>query len=98
MRYLFALILIVLLAVGGAYVIAGRGGGPAIQIGKPEKFVGASTPLDVSVSAPGGKLASLKIVLEQNGKQTPLVTLQNGTDTAGQAKDVQVKQDGADKL
>jgi murein DD-endopeptidase MepM/ murein hydrolase activator NlpD len=95
MRYLLALILIVLLAAGGAYVIAGHAGGPAIEIGKPEKFVGASTPLDVAVGAPGGKLASLRIVLEQNGKQTPLYTLQNG---AGVPATATLKQDGPDKI
>ena len=40
MRYLFGLILLLALAAGVAYVVAGRGGGPSIQIAKPEKFVG----------------------------------------------------------
>ena len=91
MRYLFALLLVLILAAGGAYVVAGRQGGPAIDIGKPEKFVGASTPLDVTVGAPGGKLKSLDIVLEQNGKRTPLFAMdvQRGAE---------LKQDGADTL
>lgn len=91
MRYLFGLLVILLLIAGGAYVVAGRQGGPSIEIGKPDKFIGASTPLDVSVGAPGGKLKALNIVLEQNGKQTPLFAMDapRGAD---------LKQDGPDKL
>ncbi len=77
MRYLFGLILLLLLAAGGAYVVAGRAGGPAINIGKPEKFVGTSTPLDVTIATPDGKLTAATIVFEQNGKQTPLFALDN---------------------
>ncbi|HEX6976456.1 MAG TPA: M23 family metallopeptidase [Vicinamibacterales bacterium] len=90
MRYLFGLILILLLLACGAWFVAGRQAPPGIQIGKPDKFVGMSTPLDVTVDAPGGKLASLDIVLEQNGKQVPLYSL-------GQAT-AEMKQDGPDKL
>jgi hypothetical protein len=32
MRFIVALILILVLAAGGAYVVAGRAGGPSIQI------------------------------------------------------------------
>ena len=52
MRYLLGLLLILTLAAGGAYVVAGRTGGPSIEIAKPEKFVGAATPLEVTVGAP----------------------------------------------
>ena len=91
MRYLLALILAVLLVAGGAYVVAGRAGGPPIQITKPEKFVGTSTPFDVTVGAPGGKLETLQIVLEQDGKQTPIFAIDK---PAG----AEFKQDGPDKL
>jgi hypothetical protein len=53
MKFLFALILAAAIVAGGAWVVAGRMDGPAIEIGKPEKFVGVSTPLEVAVSAPG---------------------------------------------
>jgi murein DD-endopeptidase MepM/ murein hydrolase activator NlpD len=91
MRYLLGLVLIAVLAAGGAYVVAGRAGGPAIEIGRPEKFVGAATPLDVTVAAPGARLTSLTVVFEQNGRQTPLYALDN---PAG----AELKQDGADKV
>jgi murein DD-endopeptidase MepM/ murein hydrolase activator NlpD len=77
MRYLMGLLLILLLAAGGAYVVAGHWGGPSIEIGKPEKFVGTATPLDVTVGAPGGKLSAVTVVFEQNGKRTPLFALDN---------------------
>ncbi len=77
MRYLLGLILLALLAAGGAYIVAGRAGGPVITIGKPAKFVGAATPLDVTIGTPDGKLTAATIVFEQNGKQTPLFALDN---------------------
>jgi murein DD-endopeptidase MepM/ murein hydrolase activator NlpD len=64
--------------------------GPSIEIAKPDKFIGASTPLDVVVGAPGSKLSSFEIHLEQNGKDVPLFSL-------GKAG-AELKQDGPDKL
>ena len=63
--------------------------GPPIQINKPEKVVGVSSPLEIAVEAPGARLETLDVVLEQNGKQFPLFTLAD-------QKGAQVKQDGAD--
>jgi murein DD-endopeptidase MepM/ murein hydrolase activator NlpD len=88
MRFLLALILAALIAAGAAYVIAGRGGGPAIQIAKPEKFVGTSTPLEVNVRAPGAQLAAVKVIFEQNGKQTTVY------ESAGQPSGEGVKVEG----
>lgn len=90
MRYLLGLIVLLVLLAAGAWVFAGRQPAPSIEIGKPEKFVGMSTPLDVTVGAPGGHLTALDIVVEQNGKQTPLYGL-------GQAT-AEMKQDGPDKV
>ena len=91
MRFLLGLVLVLLLALGGAYLVAGRMAGPPIQITKPEKIVGLSTPLEVEVQAPGARVEGLRIVLEQNGKQFPLFTL---ADQQG----AQVRQNGADRL
>src|SRR5947207_13168873 len=93
MRYLFGLILIVALAAGVAYVVAGRAGGPSIQIARPEKFVGLSTPVEVVVGAPGANLKTLKIVFDQNGKQTTLYEM-----TGGQPSGQGIKLDGPDRL
>ena len=70
---------------------AGRSAGPSIDIGKPAKFVGTSTPLEVSFGAPRAKLTSARVIFEQGGKQTPLYTLEN-------AAGATVKMDGPDKL
>jgi murein DD-endopeptidase MepM/ murein hydrolase activator NlpD len=85
LRALFGLILIAVLGLGLAYVVAGRMAGPAIAINKPDKFVGAATPLEVAVTAPAAHLARLQVVLEQNGKQTPLFKLGDaaGAQTSG---------------
>ena len=91
MRFLLGLVLILLLAAGGTYVVAGRMAGPAIQINKPEKVVGMSAPLEVDVQAPGAHLEDLRIVLEQNGKQVPLFTLAD-------QKGAQLRQNGPDRL
>jgi murein DD-endopeptidase MepM/ murein hydrolase activator NlpD len=92
MRYLLGLLLILLLAAGGVYLAAGRMTPPTITVEKPEKFVGVSTPLEITISAPDApSLKPLSVVLEQNGKQTPLFSLDN----PGKA---QLKQEGTDKL
>jgi murein DD-endopeptidase MepM/ murein hydrolase activator NlpD len=92
MRYVLGLLLILLLLAGGAYVVAGRMTPPAIAIEKPEKFVGVSTPMEVTISAPNAPtMKPLQIVFEQNGKQTPLFSL----DAPGKA---QIKQEGTDKV
>ena len=75
LRLLVGLILIAALAAGGAWFVAGRMAGPAIDIARPEKFVGASTPVEVLVRAPQAELTGLTIILEQNGTQHPVYTL-----------------------
>jgi murein DD-endopeptidase MepM/ murein hydrolase activator NlpD len=90
-RFLLALLLVLLLAAGGAFVAAGRMAGPSIQVNKPGKFVGATAPLEVVVEAPGARLETLQVELEQGGAAVPLFSL---TDQRGAA----VKQDGNDRL
>jgi murein DD-endopeptidase MepM/ murein hydrolase activator NlpD len=91
MRFLLGLVLLLLVAAGGAYVAGGRMAGPPIQINKPEKTVGVSTPLEVEIQAPGAHLEDLRIVVEQNGKQFPVFAL---ADPQG----AQLRQNGADRL
>ena len=70
MRILVGLLLVVLLAAGGAWVYAGRGGAPVIAIEKPGKVMGARGVLDLTVTAPGGALSALTVTLDQGGQQT----------------------------
>ncbi len=93
MRYLIGLILLLLIALGAAYVAAGRGGPPSITIAKPEKWVGVSTPLEVDIGAPGAQFKTISIVFDQNGKQTTLYSMENG-----QPSGDGIKLDGPDKL
>jgi len=91
MRYLLGLVLVVALAAGGAYVYAGSLPGPTIEIAKPAKYVGQTGTVEVAVTAPGARLSSLQIAFEQNGKQTPLVSL-------AQPGKAEFKQEGADRV
>ena len=89
MRFLLGLVLILLLAAGGAYVVAGRMAGPPIQIIKPEKVVGRLVPARGRRRRRPARVSKRwTIVLEQNGKQFPLFSLAD-------QKGAQVKQDGA---
>jgi murein DD-endopeptidase MepM/ murein hydrolase activator NlpD len=80
-RWLLALLLLLALALGGAYLIAGRGAPPQITIDKPDRVVGQVSTLEVTTTAPNAQLDALTIALEQNGKTTLLYTLQ-GAQTA----------------
>ena len=93
MRFLLGLLLLLVLGAGGAYYVAGREGGPTIQIAKPEKFVGVSTPLEVAVGAPGANLRAVTIRFEQGDKSTSIYTM-----TDGQVAGDGVKLDGPDTL
>jgi murein DD-endopeptidase MepM/ murein hydrolase activator NlpD len=75
MRYLVGLLLVLALAATVVFVVAGRGSAPSIQVLQPSKVVGVDGVLDVSVEAPKSKLSRLDIVLEQDGKSTPLFSL-----------------------
>jgi len=75
LRWFAGLVIIVLLVAGGAYWIAGRGAPPAIKIDRPDRVVGQAGTVDVVIEAPGGRLTSLAIALEQNGRSIPLFSL-----------------------
>jgi murein DD-endopeptidase MepM/ murein hydrolase activator NlpD len=75
MRYLVGLLLAAALVAGGLFLYAGRMAGPAIEIAKPTKYVGQSTPVEIGITSPGGVLSAADVVFEQNGKQTPLFSL-----------------------
>jgi murein DD-endopeptidase MepM/ murein hydrolase activator NlpD len=71
-RWLIGLVLLAVAVAGAAYVIAGRGTPPAISIQQPQRVVGQSGMLEITVETPNGRLSSLAVVLEQNGRPTPL--------------------------
>ncbi len=55
--------------------MAGRGAPPRVTIDKPDRLVGQTGTLEVTVEAPGARLSSLTMTLEQNGRTTPLFAL-----------------------
>jgi hypothetical protein len=92
MKYLVGLVLLLLVAAGGAYVVAGRMTPPAIAIEKPDKFVGVATPFEVAITAPDAPMMKpVRVVFEQNGKQTTLFSLEE----PGKAT---IKQEGSDTV
>src|SRR4051794_24186301 len=93
LRWLAGLLLLALVLAGGAYVVAGRGAPPTISIDKPDRPVGQKSDLQVTAGAPAGTLTTLTISLEQNGKTTPLFTLdapQSATTAQSDATHVRV--------
>ncbi len=92
MKYLVGLVLLLLVAAGGTYVVAGRMTPPAITIEKPDKYVGAATPLEIAIASPEAPMMTpLRVVFEQNGKQTTLFSLEE----PGKA---QIRQDGTETV
>ena len=81
---ILALILIAIAGAGIMYYMAGNEAGPTITIHSPEKYVGRSTPLAVSVASTT-ELAGTIINVEQNGKPVALANLKIETPGLGQA-------------
>jgi murein DD-endopeptidase MepM/ murein hydrolase activator NlpD len=81
LRIASAVVLLVLVLAGGAYIVAGRSAAPVITIDRPGGLVGQRGTLEVTVAAPGGRLTSLTVALEQAGTVTPLFSLDAPGDT-----------------
>src|SRR5262245_53250308 len=75
LRAFFALVVLVLLACVGTYVVAGRGAPPQLTIVKPDRLVGQTGALEVTAEAPKARFTTLTIALEQGGKRIPLLDL-----------------------
>ena len=76
-RWTAGLLLLAAAAGAAVYVIAGRGAPPALSIEKPERVAGQTGTLEVAAGAPGAVFTNLTITLEQNGRETPLFSLDN---------------------
>src|SRR5579864_4806801 len=75
LRWLIGLLVVLALAAGVTYYAAGRGAPPLVTISKPDRIVGQSGSLDMTVEAPNARLSVLTVTLEQNGKSVPLYDL-----------------------
>lgn len=90
-RFLVFVLLLALVAAGGAWLWASRQPGPTIDIRQPEKFVGHKTSLELTVEAPDGRFSRIDVAVEQNGRSMPVFAL-------GQPSEVGVTQDTAERI
>jgi hypothetical protein len=74
-RWLAAFLLLLALAAGVCYLIAGRGAPPLLTINQPVRAIGQIGMFDVTAEAPNARFTTLSIVLEQGGKTVPLFAL-----------------------
>jgi hypothetical protein len=95
LRKLVIFTLAALAAAAALLVAAGRGAAPTIEIVRPDRarpIVGPAGTLEVLVGAPGGRLETLEIVVEQDGSTRPLFSLASPESaTVTQAGDDQVR-------
>ena len=70
-RWFFALLVLLGLAAGIAYFVAGNADGPVITINQPS-IIGQASTLDVAVDAPGANLSALTVHLDQKGRTFPI--------------------------
>jgi murein DD-endopeptidase MepM/ murein hydrolase activator NlpD len=68
MRKLVLILVVLLVASGGAYVVAGLQPGPAVTLSKPGDFAGAAVPVEFQIVSPAA--ADVQIAFEQNGVRT----------------------------
>jgi murein DD-endopeptidase MepM/ murein hydrolase activator NlpD len=90
-KFLLFLVLLAAIIAGGAWFWASRQPGPTIAIRQPEKFVGQTTSLELSVEAPDGQFSRIDVAVEQNGRTLPVFAL-------GQPSDAALKQDTAERI
>jgi murein DD-endopeptidase MepM/ murein hydrolase activator NlpD len=74
MRIVLVFLVMLVLLAAGAYVYAGRGGAPVVAFEKPDRFIGQTGTLDLTITAPGA-LSRLDASLEQGGQSVPLFSL-----------------------
>ena len=90
-RFLTFIVVLALVAAAGAWVWASRQSGPIITIRQPEKFIGQTTALELTVEAPGGQFSRIDVGIEQKGQTLPVFAL-------AQPADAEVKQDSAERI
>ncbi len=75
MGKVLAVLVLLLVAAGAVWHFAGKADPPVIKIAQPAQLVGQTGQLDVTVTAPGGKLTLLEISLQQGGERLPLADM-----------------------
>jgi murein DD-endopeptidase MepM/ murein hydrolase activator NlpD len=75
MQKLLGALVVLLLAAGAAWILAGRAMGPEISIEAPGPLIGQRSAARIVVLTPDADLATLTVALEQNGQRHDLATL-----------------------
>ena len=72
MRKLVLILLVLIAAAAGAFVVAGFQAPPSVTFTQPEAFAGAAIPIALEIASPTP--ADLSIAFEQDGQRTEVVT------------------------
>jgi murein DD-endopeptidase MepM/ murein hydrolase activator NlpD len=75
LKFLFVIVLLAAVGFGGAWWWAGRMSGPSIDLKHPDRFVGQSTSLELTLQAPEGRFSRASVTLAQNGVNHDVFTL-----------------------
>jgi len=75
LKLVVSVVLVAAAIYGGAWLVAGRLTGPAIEIRQPGSYVGQTSMLELMVEAPGGQFSSVDVTVEQGGKSFPVFSL-----------------------
>jgi len=94
LKFLLMIVLLAAVGFGGAWWWAGRMSGPAIDLKYPDRFVGQSSSLEMTLQAPEGRFSHASATLSQNGVNHEVFTLEP---QAGTAK-TDAKKEAADKV
>jgi murein DD-endopeptidase MepM/ murein hydrolase activator NlpD len=90
MKWLAALVILLLVAVASILYISRRETPPAVTIGKPDRIVGQTGTLEVTVEGPVAKLKDFSMAVEQNGQVIP-ITIPTGLATVNQVVEADPK-------
>ena len=80
-RWFVGLLVLVALAGGVTYFLAGNADGPVITINQPS-VIGQSSTLDLVVGAPGADVSALTIQLDQKGRTFPILESVSASDAS----------------
>src|SRR5687767_7770479 len=94
LKFLLVVVLLAAVGLGGAWWWPGRMSGPSIDLKYPDRFVGQTTSLEVTLQAPEGRFSHASVTLAQNGVNHTVFTLEPQAGTAN----ADAKKEAADKL
>jgi murein DD-endopeptidase MepM/ murein hydrolase activator NlpD len=94
LKFLLVVVLLAAVGFGGAWWWAGRMSGPSIDIKYPDRFVGQSSSLEMTLQAPEGRFSHANVTLSQNGVNHDVFTLEPQAGTAN----TDAKKEAADKV